>query len=173
MVLVDLLRELSFHIVVAHCNFQLRGEDSDRDEMFVKSYCEKHNICFHAKPFETKLPKHSTQMAARTLRYEWFNQLCSDNDYDYILTAHHADDAIEMANDSNFGLSAGVFTQDVDAAVRFAKEIDCGNVHINGGPLWRTDLMPYGGIKDSGLGKEGPKYAIDEMTEMKSVVIHS
>jgi tRNA(Ile)-lysidine synthase len=95
MVLVDLLRELSFHIVVAHCNFQLRGEDSDRDEMFVKSYCEKHNICFHAKPFETKLPKHSTQMAARTLRYEWFNQLCSDNDYDYILTAHHADDAIE------------------------------------------------------------------------------
>ena len=90
-----------------------------------------------------------------------------------VCSARDADDAIAMANDSNFGLSAGVFTQDVDAAVRFAKEVDCGNVHINGGPLWRTDLMPYGGIKDSGLGKEGPKYAIDEMTEMKSVVIHS
>ena len=90
-----------------------------------------------------------------------------------VCSARDADEAIVMANDSNFGLSAGVFTQDVDAAVRFAKEVDCGNVHINGGPLWRTDLMPYGGIKDSGLGKEGPKYAIDEMTEMKSVVIHS
>lgn len=83
------------------------------------------------------------------------------------------DDAIRMANDTNFGLSAGVFTQDIDAAVRFAKEVHCGNVQINWGPMWRTDSMPYGGLKDSGLGKEGPKYAVEEMTEMKSVVIHS
>ena len=83
------------------------------------------------------------------------------------------DDAIRMAGESDFGLSAGVFTQDIDAAVRFARELHSGNIHINGGPMWRTDSMPYGGLKDSGLGKEGPKYAIDEMTEMKSVVIHS
>ncbi|MEM6468046.1 MAG: aldehyde dehydrogenase family protein [Planctomycetota bacterium] len=87
--------------------------------------------------------------------------------------ASTVEDAIRMANDTSFGLSAGVFTQDIDAAVRFAREVHSGNIHINWGPLWRTDLMPYGGLKDSGIGKEGPKYAIEEMTEMKSVVIHS
>ncbi len=90
-----------------------------------------------------------------------------------VVRARDVDDAIRMANDTNFGLSAGVFTQDIDAAIRFAKEVDSGNIHINWGPLWRTDLMPYGGLKDSGIGKEGPKYAIEEMTEMKSIVIHS
>lgn len=90
-----------------------------------------------------------------------------------VTRANSVDDAIRMANDTNFGLSAGVFTQDVDAAIRFAREVHSGNIHINWGPMWRTDSMPYGGLKDSGLGREGPKYAIEEMTEMKSVVIHS
>lgn len=90
-----------------------------------------------------------------------------------VLRASDIDDAIRMANDSNYGLSAGVFTRDIDAAMKFAKHVQSGNVHINWGPMWRTDLMPYGGLKDSGLGKEGPKYAIEEMTEMKTVVIHS
>ena len=62
--------------------------------------------------------------------------------------------------------------QNLDAALRFAREVDSGNLHINWGPMWRADLMPYGGLKDSGLGKEGPKYAIEEMTETKMVVIH-
>jgi acyl-CoA reductase-like NAD-dependent aldehyde dehydrogenase len=83
------------------------------------------------------------------------------------------DEAITLANDTNFGLSAGVFTQDIDAAMRFSREVDSGNIHINWGPLWRTDGMPYGGMKQSGIGREGPKYAIEEMTEMKAVVIHS
>ena len=83
------------------------------------------------------------------------------------------DEALRMANDTAFGLSAGVFTRDLDAAIRFAKEVHSGNIHINWGPLWRTDLMPYGGMKNSGLGKEGPRYAIEEMTEMKTVVIHA
>jgi len=82
------------------------------------------------------------------------------------------DEAIRLANDTNYGLSAGVFTKDIDAAMRFAREVHSGNVHINWGPLWRTDGMPYGGVKDSGLGKEGPKYAIEEMTETKTIVIH-
>jgi len=74
--------------------------------------------------------------------------------------------------DSNYGLSAGIFTQNLDWALRFAREVDSGNVHINWAPGWRADLMPYGGLKDSGFGKEGPKYAIEEMTELKTVVIH-
>ncbi|MEM9366695.1 MAG: aldehyde dehydrogenase family protein [Planctomycetota bacterium] len=90
-----------------------------------------------------------------------------------VIRAGNVDDAIQLTNDTDFGLSAGVFTQDVDVALRFAKEVNSGNIHINWGPLWRTDLMPYGGLKNSGLGKEGPKYAIEEMTEMKTVVIHS
>ena len=83
------------------------------------------------------------------------------------------DEAIALANDSRYGLSAGIFTQDIDAAIKFARQVDSGNLHINWGPAWRADLMPYGGLKESGFGKEGPRYAIDEMTERKSVVIHT
>ncbi|MCH8205839.1 MAG: aldehyde dehydrogenase family protein [Chloroflexi bacterium] len=82
------------------------------------------------------------------------------------------DEAIAMANDSNYGLSAGIFTQNVDWAMRFAREVDSGNLHINSGPGWRADLMPYGGLKESGMGKEGPRYAVQEMTELKMVVFH-
>jgi acyl-CoA reductase-like NAD-dependent aldehyde dehydrogenase len=82
------------------------------------------------------------------------------------------DEAIEMANSTNYGLSAGIFTQNVDWAMRFAKEVDSGNLHINSGPQWRADLMPYGGLKESGMGKEGPSYAVKEMTELKMVVFH-
>ena len=82
------------------------------------------------------------------------------------------DEAIALANGTNYGLSASIFTQDIDRALRFAREVDAGNLHINWGTQWRADLMPYGGLKDSGLGKEGPRYAIREMTEEKMVVIH-
>lgn len=83
------------------------------------------------------------------------------------------DEAIALANDSDYGLSAGIFTQDLDAAIKFARRADSGNIHINWGPMWRADLMPYGGLKESGMGKEGPKYAVQEMTESKTVVIHA
>jgi acyl-CoA reductase-like NAD-dependent aldehyde dehydrogenase len=82
------------------------------------------------------------------------------------------EEAIALANDSNYGLSASIFTQDLDAAMRYAREAESGNIHINWGPQWRMDLMPYGGLKDSGFGKEGPKYAVQEMTELKMVVMH-
>ena len=82
------------------------------------------------------------------------------------------DDAIAMANDSNYGLSAAIFTQNIDWAMRFAREVDSGNLMINSGPQWRADLMPYGGVKESGMGKEGPKYAVEEMTELKMVIYH-
>jgi acyl-CoA reductase-like NAD-dependent aldehyde dehydrogenase len=64
-------------------------------------------------------------------------------------------------------------THGTGKAMRFAREVDSGNIHINWGPLWRVDAMPYGGLKGGGTGKEGPKYAIEEMTELKTVVIHS
>ncbi|MEO1994401.1 MAG: aldehyde dehydrogenase family protein [Planctomycetaceae bacterium] len=82
------------------------------------------------------------------------------------------DEAIRLANSTRYGLSAGIFTQDIDRALRFATEVDSGNLHINWATQWRADLMPYGGVKDSGMGKEGPRYAIREMTEQKMVVFH-
>jgi acyl-CoA reductase-like NAD-dependent aldehyde dehydrogenase len=82
------------------------------------------------------------------------------------------DEALAIANDSEYGLSAGIFTRDVNAALRFAREAESGNVHVNWTPLWRTDLQPYGGFKRSGIGREGPRYAVEEMTEIKTVVFH-
>ncbi len=82
------------------------------------------------------------------------------------------DEAIRLANDTKYGLSAAIFTRDLNRALRFCREVDSGNLHVNWGPQWRADLMPYGGLKESGLGKEGPRYAMEEMTELKTVVIH-
>jgi acyl-CoA reductase-like NAD-dependent aldehyde dehydrogenase len=89
-----------------------------------------------------------------------------------VTPAENIEQAIALANDTNYGLSAAIFTQSLDSAMRFAREVDSGNIHVNWGPAWRADLMPYGGLKDSGFGKEGPKYAVEEMTELKAVVIH-
>ncbi|MCG3147850.1 MAG: Succinate-semialdehyde dehydrogenase [NADP(+)] [Verrucomicrobiae bacterium] len=82
------------------------------------------------------------------------------------------DEALALANDSRYGLAAGVFTENLDTALRFARELETGNIHINWGPQWRQDLMPYGGLKESGFGKEGPRYAVEEMTELKMVCVH-
>jgi acyl-CoA reductase-like NAD-dependent aldehyde dehydrogenase len=89
-----------------------------------------------------------------------------------VMPASDLDEALALANHSRYGLSAGIFTRNLDAAVRFAREVDAGALQINWGPAWRADLMPYGGLKESGFGKEGPKYAIEEMTELKTVIIH-
>ena len=61
---------------------------------------------------------------------------------------------------------------DVHAALRFAEEMEAGVVQINWSPLWRADSMPYGGLKRSGIGKEGPRWAVDELTDLKTVVFH-
>lgn len=86
--------------------------------------------------------------------------------------ANTIEEAIALANDSRYGLSAAIFTESLDSAMRFAREVESGNLHINWGPQWRADLMPYGGLKESGFGKEGPRYAVQEMTELKMVVLH-
>ncbi len=82
------------------------------------------------------------------------------------------DEAIALANDTNYGLAAGIFTESLETAWKFARQVQSGNLHINWGPQWRADLMPYGGLKESGFGKEGPRYAVQEMTELKMVVFH-
>lgn len=80
------------------------------------------------------------------------------------------DEGIEAINNSNFGLQAGIFTKDISTAFKASKELQVGGVMINDIPTYRVDQMPYGGVKDSGTGKEGIKYAIQEMTETKLVV---
>tara|TARA_B110000305_G_scaffold48319_1_gene51878 strand:+ start:10862 stop:12133 length:1272 start_codon:yes stop_codon:yes gene_type:complete len=95
MVLIDLLCKTKQDVSVAHCNFKLREQESDLDEEFVKKYCLKNSIPFFSKTFVTKIPKHSLQMAARTLRYDWFYDLLKKKKLNYILTAHHLDDSLE------------------------------------------------------------------------------
>lgn len=80
------------------------------------------------------------------------------------------DEGIEAVNDSKYGLQAGIFTNDIQTAFNVSKRLHVGGVMINDVPTYRVDQMPYGGVKESGTGKEGLKYAIHEMTETKLVV---
>ena len=99
MVLLNLLHHLEYTIAIAHCNFGLRGNESDGDEEFIKAECERYKIPIHIQKFDTQqfaeTYKLSTQLAARKLRYDWFSVLLKDNNYDYLLTAHHLDDSLE------------------------------------------------------------------------------
>lgn len=81
------------------------------------------------------------------------------------------EDAIHRVNDTKYGLQAGVFTRDITRALECAREIDAGGVLINEIPTYRVDNMPYGGTKGSGIGREGPDFAIKEMTEEKLVIL--
>ena len=98
-VLYHLLATLNFDISLAHCNFNLRGKESDLDEEFVKKLSQKTSNQIFIKLFDTekysKDNKLSTQIAARELRYTWFQELVEKHNFDYILTAHHADDNLE------------------------------------------------------------------------------
>ena len=89
-----------------------------------------------------------------------------------VSTAVDWEAAIAQANGTAYGLGAGIFTSDIAGAVRGIREIDAGTIHINWTPLWRADLMPYGGLKGSGVGKEGPRSTVAEMTEVKTVILH-
>lgn len=79
------------------------------------------------------------------------------------------DEAISMVNDSDYGLQAGMYTRDLDKAFRTARAVHVGGFHINEIPAFRVDQMPYGGVKLSGSGREGPRYAVEEMTELKLI----
>jgi acyl-CoA reductase-like NAD-dependent aldehyde dehydrogenase len=79
---------------------------------------------------------------------------------------------VEWVNDSEYGLQAGVFTNDINHAFYFANAIEVGGVNINDTSNWRADIIPYGGVKNSGIGREGPKYSIEEMTELRVVTFN-
>ena len=98
-VMAELFELAGIKFGIAHCNFKLRSSDSDLDEAFVKQLAIKKNVEYFVKEFDTRLYAKengvSIQMAARDLRYEWFEELLNDFDYQYIATAHHIDDQIE------------------------------------------------------------------------------
>jgi len=96
---------------------------------------------------------------------EVFGPLCVVAAYDSL------DEAIDLANGTRYGLQAGIFTGDIKAALRAARDLDFGGVTVNEAPTFRADQMPYGGVKDSGNTREGPAYAVREMTEERLVVL--
>jgi acyl-CoA reductase-like NAD-dependent aldehyde dehydrogenase len=83
------------------------------------------------------------------------------------------DEALELANDTRYGLQAAIFTNELDVALRAARTLDFGGVLVNEVPTWRTDQMPYGGVRDSGNTREGPAFAVREMTEERLIVIQA
>lgn len=99
MVMMHLFVEAGYNVAVAHCNFQLRGTESEEDEVLVENEAKKLGIAHYNNRFDTQEEMlrtgESVQMAARRLRYTWFNELCADYGYDTIAVAHHADDSIE------------------------------------------------------------------------------
>ena len=101
-------------------------------------------------------------------------QVCSNEAFAPLVVAfpfHDLGEAIARVNDSMFGLQTGVFTNDLRGAWRAFGELEVGGVIVNDVPTYRTDNMPYGGVKDSGLGREGLRYAMDDMTEIRIMVL--
>lgn len=88
-----------------------------------------------------------------------------------LVKVENFDDAVPRMNNSPYGLQFSVFTNDLSVTQRAISELEAGGIVINDIPTLRFDIQPYGGIKLSGVGREGPKFAIEEMTEVKSVVI--
>lgn len=97
--LLLIMNSLGYYCEAAHCNFNLRGDESDADEMFVVSLCERLNVKLHKVSFDTvgyaERNKQSIEMAARELRYQWFEEIRSSNNLDYVAVAHHKDDSVE------------------------------------------------------------------------------
>ncbi|MBA2861453.1 lactaldehyde dehydrogenase [Methanococcus maripaludis] len=90
-----------------------------------------------------------------------------------ILKVKNSEEAVSIANNSKYGLQAGVFTNDINKAMKIADSLEYGGIMINSSPTFRKDNMPFGGVKKSGLGREGIKYTVEEMCETKTVVIHN
>lgn len=83
------------------------------------------------------------------------------------------EEAIAYVNDSRYGLQAGIYTDNIHTAMHASRKLHVGGVLINDIPTFRVDHMPYGGVKESGVGREGIKYAIQEMTELKLVIFNN
>ena len=148
--LLLMLRELGYTVESAHCNFHLRGAESQRDEEFVRRLCQRLDIPLHVREFDTTAYAHSQgmsiEMAARELRYGWFDQLCQERGISNVATAHHADDNVETLL---LNLVRGTGLQGL-----------CGIPPRNGRvvrPLlsvWRNDIVRY-------LEQKGQDYVTD------------
>ncbi len=150
MVLADLLYKSGINIGVAHCNFGLRGEESDGDEALVKAWCEGNRVAFHKIKFDTKKEsaerKTGTQETARDLRYEWFEQIRNEFKYAKIATAHHANDNVETLLINLFkgtGISGlhGILPNN-GAIIRpllFATREDMTRYAVENSLVWRED----------------------------------
>ena len=148
MVLLHLLQQLNYSFGVAHVNFMLRSDDSNEDEKFIERYCTLHRLPFYSRSFQTDqwAAKNnlSIQMAARDLRYTWFNSLKEKHDYTHVLTAHHLDDQVEtllinLGRGSGLkgmqGISSAVYLRPLlsfskDEIINYAKENEL---------MWRDD----------------------------------
>ncbi|MEN6444084.1 MAG: aldehyde dehydrogenase family protein [Methanoregula sp.] len=102
----------------------------------------------------------------RVNREEVFAPVISITPYD------NFSEAVKMADAGDYGLQVGIFTQNINRAMRVFEEMHVGGVQVNDIPTFRADQMPYGGVKSSGIGREGPRYAIEEMTELRLMVIN-
>ena len=150
MVMAHLFKSLNFEIALAHCNFQLRGMESFEDQLFVQNYADANAIPVFTTQFDTQSfasdYKLSTQVAARELRYNWFYELLEIHNYDYILTAHHADDNIEtflihLVRGSGLEGFTGIPAQNesvVRPLLAFSREEILNFAAVNG-ILWRED----------------------------------
>jgi len=150
MVLLQLLQQSGYKIAVAHCNFKLRGQESDDDAQFVHSFCLENKIVIHATEFETeKLSEQyqkSIQVTARELRYNFFQELCSRFHYDFIATAHQADDVAEtiLINLSRGGGMAAwhgieVKRENIVRPILFAQKHEIEKYAKENKIQWRTD----------------------------------
>ncbi len=101
-------------------------------------------------------------------------RLCAEEAFAPVVVVEkvrNVDEAVTAVDDSTFGLQAGIFTRDIDAALDAFDRLEVGGLLVNDVPTYRIDHMPYGGVKDSGLGREGPRYAIEGMTELRLLVV--
>ncbi len=102
-------------------------------------------------------------------------QICVEEAFAPVVTLHSYhdfNDALALVNDSQYGLQAGIFTQEINLAWQAFSQLDVGGVLINQVPTFRLENMPYGGVKNSGFGREGIRYAMEEMTELKSLIFN-
>jgi len=145
MLMASLFAQSSFSFGIAHCNFQLRSLESDQDEIFVRTWAKSNHIPFYTKRFDTEFrmeeEKISLQMAARELRYEWFEEICSKESYDYCAIAHHKNDVVEtvlmnlIRGTSISGLrgilpKSGIFIRPLLGFTREQIEEECQNDQI-------------------------------------------
>jgi tRNA(Ile)-lysidine synthase len=150
MVMLHLFKEAAFSFGVAHCNFQLRGTESDEDEALVRSVCERLKIPFYARHFDTRAvaaeKKQSLQMAARELRYHFFAEIQQVHGYQYLATAHHLNDNFEtvllnLTRGSGIEGLTGIPVKN-DSVIRpllFAQKKMINDYAVAHGVVWRDD----------------------------------